>query len=95
VRLELADVSTTISGEVKDLFLGDLPNGLVDGFDIIGDTWDVLNRPIVCNDHILHLVISKTEIDELVEEPWANDLKFPCEDMICIAKEHIKTCFLC
>lgn len=30
--------------------------------------------------HILHLVVPETEINELAEEPWANNLEFSSED---------------
>jgi hypothetical protein len=32
------------------------------------------------DDHVLHLVVPETEIDELAEEPRANDLELPSED---------------
>ena len=30
--------------------------------------------------HVLHLVVPETEINELAEEPWANNLEFSSED---------------
>ena len=79
-RLGLADVGTTIGSEVKDLLLGDLPDGLVDGFDVIGDAGNILDGAVVRDNHVLHLVIPQTEIDELAQEPWADDLEFSSEN---------------
>lgn len=55
--LALANERSTIGGKVDDLLLADLPNGLVDGLDVGGDGWDVLNRSSMCNDHVLHVVV--------------------------------------
>ncbi len=41
--LALANESTTVGSEVDNLLLADLPDGLVDGFDVGGDCWDVLD----------------------------------------------------
>lgn len=77
--LTLADERSTISREVDDLLLRDLPDGLVDGLDVVGDTRDLLNRATMGNDHVLHFIVPKLEVDELTKEPWADDLEFASE----------------
>jgi hypothetical protein len=57
-----------------------LPDGLVNGFDIGRDVGNVLNRAIMCDDYILHVVVPEFEIDELAEKPRANDLEFSSKD---------------
>lgn len=79
-RLTLADEGTTVGSEVDDLLLGDFPDGLVNGLGVGGDVGDVLDGAIVRDDQVLHVVIPETEVDELSEEPWANNLEFTSED---------------
>ena len=57
--------------------MGDLPNSFIDDLDIIGDP---LNGAVVRDNHILHLVIPETEVDEFAEKPGADDLELPGED---------------
>lgn len=78
-RPRLANVGSAVGGEVEDLFLGDLSDGLVDCFDVIWDAGDILNRSVVRNDHVLHL-IPKVEVDEFAKEPAADHLEFAGED---------------
>ena len=54
----LADESSTICSKVNYLLLADLPESFVDCFDIVGDSRDVLDRSIVGDDHVHHVVIS-------------------------------------
>ena len=35
---------------------------------------------VVCDDHVFHGIIPETEVDELAEEPGADDLEFTGED---------------
>lgn len=65
--LALANVCTTIRGEVNDLLLRDFPDSLVDCFDIVGDIWNLLDRATVGNDHILHLIVPELEVNKLAE----------------------------
>ena len=78
--LTLADKSTTISSQVKDFLLTNLPYGFVDSFDIVWDVGDVLHGSIVSDNHVLHIIIPKANVDEFSEEPWADDLEFTCKD---------------
>ena len=55
--LALANKCATVSNKVQNLLLADFPNGLVDGFDVLGDSGDVLHRSVVSDDHVLHVVI--------------------------------------
>ena len=71
---------TTISSEVENFLLTNLPYGFIDGFDIVWDVGDVLYRSVVSDNHILHIIIPKTNVDEFSEEPWADDLEFTCKD---------------
>jgi hypothetical protein len=78
--LRLADVSTSIGGEIEYFLLGDLPNGFVDCLDVVRDSRDILNGAIMRDNHVLHLVIPETEVDEFAEKPGADDLELPSED---------------
>ena len=78
--LTLADKGTAISSEVEDFLLTNLPYGFVDSFDVVRDVGDVLDRSVVSDDHVLHIVIPKAKIDEFTEEPGADDLEFTCKD---------------
>jgi hypothetical protein len=69
----LTDVGPAIGSEIKVF--------LVDGFDVIGDPRDILDGPVVRDDHVLHLVIPQPEIDKLPEKAWAHDLEFSSENM--------------
>lgn len=77
--LALTDVRAAVGREVEDLLLADLPHGFVDRLDIVGDAGDVLNRAIVRDDHALHGIVPETEINELAEQPRADDLEFTSE----------------
>ena len=78
--LRLADVCAPISSEIEDFLLRNLPDGLVYCFDVSRDIGDVLDRAIMRDDHVLHVVIPKTEVDEFAEKPWANYLEFSSKD---------------
>jgi len=73
--LALANVCATIRGEVDDLLLRDFPNGLVNGLDIVWDVWNLLNRATMGNDQVLHLIVPELEVNELAEQPRADDLE--------------------
>ena len=78
--LTLTIKSTTISSEVQNFLLTDLRYCFVDGFDVVRDIRNVLNRSVMSDDHILHIVIPKSEVDDLTEEPRTDDLEFACKD---------------
>ena len=78
--LTLADKGTAISSEVEDFLLTDLPYSFIDSFDVVRDAGDVLDRSIVSDNHVLHIVIPKAKIDEFTEEPRTDDLEFTCKD---------------
>ena len=78
--LTLADKGTTISSEVENFLLTNLPYGFVDSFDIVWDVGNVLYGSIVSDNHVLHVIIPKANVDEFAEEPWANDLEFTSKD---------------
>jgi hypothetical protein len=78
--LALADEGTAISSEVEDFLLTNLPYGFVDSFDVVWDVGDVLYGSIVSDDHVLHIIIPKANVDEFTEEPWADDLEFTGKD---------------
>ena len=78
--LALADEGAAVCCEVQYFLLGDFPDGLVDRLDVVRYGWDVLNGAIVCDDHVLHVVIPESEVDELAEEPWADNLEFSSKD---------------
>ncbi len=77
--LALANEGTTISGEINDFLLANLPHRLVDGLDVIGNVRNVLDGAIVCNDHVLHVIVPETKVNQFTEEPRANDLEFTGE----------------
>jgi len=78
--LALADEGSSVRSEVKDLLLRNFPDGFIDRLDIIRNVRDVLNRTIVGDDHVFHVVIPQVELNEFAEEPGADDLEFACED---------------
>jgi hypothetical protein len=45
--LALADESASIGGKIEDFLLANLPNSLIDGLHVVGDTRDVLDRACV------------------------------------------------
>ena len=73
--LGLANVRATIRREVDNLLLRDLPDGLVDRLDLRGDVGNVLDRSVMSDDEVLHVIVPETEINELAQEPWADDLE--------------------
>lgn len=73
--LTLADIGPAICGEVNNFLLGDLPNSLVNGFDIVRDARNLLDGSTVSDDHVFHIIIPQFEIDKFAEEPWADDLE--------------------
>ena len=77
--LRLANVRATISSEINDFLLRDLPDGLVDSLDVVRDVGNILNGTIVRNDHVLHAVVPEAEVYELAEKPGAHDLEFTSE----------------
>jgi hypothetical protein len=42
--LALANVRASIGSQVEHSLLANLPNGLVDSLDVVGDSSDILNR---------------------------------------------------
>lgn len=78
--LALADERATVGGHVQDFLLADLPDGLVDCLDIVRDGGNVLDGSIVGDDHIFHIIIPQTEVDELSKEPGADNLEFTGKD---------------
>lgn len=61
--LTLTNESAAVSSEIEDLLLADLPNGLVDGLDIVGDRRNILNRTTVRDNHVLHLIVPELELN--------------------------------
>lgn len=49
-RLTLADEGPAVGCEVEDFLLGDLPDGFVDRLDVVGDTLDALDGPVIGDD---------------------------------------------
>ena len=78
--LALADESSAVGGEIQDLFLTDLPYSLVDGFHVVRYPWDVLYRTVVCDDHVLHVVVPETAVNQLTKEPRTDDLELSGQD---------------
>jgi hypothetical protein len=76
----LADEAATISSEVDDFLLTNLPYGFDDRFDTVRDVGDVLYGSIVSDSRILHTIIRKANIDEFTEEPWADKLEPTSKD---------------
>jgi hypothetical protein len=84
--LTLADEGTTISSEVEDFLLTNLPHGFVDSFDTVRDVGDVLYGSIVSDSCVLHNTIPKANIDSdgFTEEPWTDKLEFTCKDTMSV-----------
>lgn len=77
--LTLTDKRSTVSSEVKNLLLADFPNCFINGFDIGRDVGDVLDRTIVRDNHVLHIVIPKVKSDKFAEKPRAHNLELASE----------------
>ena len=71
---------TAIGGQVDNFLLTDLPDGLVNGFDISRNVWNVLDGAAVGNDHVFHVIIPKTKRHELFHQPRVGNLEFSCQD---------------
>jgi hypothetical protein len=78
--LTLADECATIRSKINDLLLTDLPNGLVDSLDVVWDPSNLLDRSVMRDDHVLHLVVPELEVHKLTQEPRAHDLEFTSKD---------------
>lgn len=87
--LALANERATVGSEVQNLLLGDFPDSLVDSFDVVGNVGNGLYRPIVGDNHVLHIIVPQTEIDEVAEQPGADNLEFSSEHTtsVDVAKE--------
>jgi hypothetical protein len=72
--------TNAIGGEVDDGLLRDLPDGLVDALEVVGDAGDVLNRSVVSDEGVLHGIVPKTTVDEIAKKPWVDDLELSGED---------------
>lgn len=78
--LTLADERSTIRSQFEDLLLRELPDSFVNRFYIFWNTWDVLYRAIVRDDHVLHPVVPEVEVDELLQQPRADNLELSSKD---------------
>ena len=83
-RLALADEGATVGGHVEDLLLTDLPDGLVDLLEVVGDAFDALDGAIVGDDHVLHFVIPQLEVDKFAQEPGADNLELASKNTTCV-----------
>ena len=79
-RLRLVDEGTPVGGHVDDRTLRDLPDGLVDRLEVGRDLSDVLNRALASDDPVAHLVVPEAELDQITEQPRADDLELAGED---------------
>ena len=77
--LALANVWATIRDEIDDFLLRDFLDGLVNGLDVVGDVWNLLDRATMGNDHVLHLIVPELEINKLAEQPRTDDLELASE----------------
>jgi len=79
-RLTLINERSSVRREINDGLLGDLPDSLVDCLELGGDGGDVLNRSTGSDNEVLHIVIPKTEVDEISKQPGADDLEVTRQD---------------
>ena len=82
--LALANECTTIGSQVDNFLLTYFPNSLIDSLRVIGNGRDILDRTIVSDDHILHVVIPETAVDEFAQKPWADDLELASKNTTCV-----------
>ena len=78
--LTLADERATVCSKVDNLLLADLPDGLVDSLDVVWDSWNLLNRSTMSDNHVFHLIVPQFEVNKLAKEPGADDLELSCEN---------------
>ena len=60
--------------------LAQLPDGLVERAELVGDAGHVLDRAAGGDDAVLHLVVPDAERDEVAQEPRVDDLELAGED---------------
>ena len=65
--LTLIDEGTSISSHIDDSLLTQFPNSLVHGLEFLRDIGNVLDRTVIGNNSILHIITPETEIDEIAQ----------------------------
>src|SRR6266403_1054368 len=63
--LTLANECAAVRRQVEHLLLRDLPYGLVDRLDVRRNLRNCLDRAVVGDDPVFHVIIPKLEVDEL------------------------------
>ena len=56
-------------------FLADLPDGLVEGLDLIRDLFDALNGSVGRNQLVFHVVVPKVEFSQVPQQMVVDDLE--------------------
>src|SRR5579871_1438608 len=79
-RLRLIDESTPISSHIYNRLLTQLPNGFVHSLQLLRDIWNVLNRSVIRNNTILHIITPKAQINKITQQPRIHDLEFPSKN---------------
>ena len=77
--LRLADICAAVGCHIDDITLFDLPDGLVDLLDVLRDLIDVLDRAIVEDDLVLHVIVPEIEIDQVFQQMFVHYHEFTAE----------------
>src|SRR5277367_1064393 len=78
--LTLVDECTAISSHVNNSLLTQLPNCLVHCLELLRNIGNILDRSVVCNNTILHIITPETHIDKIAQQPRINDLELSSKD---------------
>jgi len=78
--LTLINKSTAISCHINNGLLTQLPDCLVQCLEFLRDIRDILNRAIIGDNTILHIIVPKSQINEISQQPRVHNLEFPSKD---------------
>ena len=74
--LRLADVGATADSEVYHAPLLDLPDGLVEFFDVVGNLLDALNTAVASNDLVLDRSSPQANLEQVTHKVLIDDDEF-------------------
>ncbi len=69
-----------IRSKIDDLRLRDLPDSPVNRLDVVWKDVDVLDRAVVSNDHVRHVIVPQIKLHQRATEPGADNLELASTD---------------
>ena len=73
--LTLIDVDGAIGRHLDDGLLRDLPDGLVERLEVVGDRRDALHRAAVRDHRVLHVVVPQAALRQVLQQVMVYHLK--------------------